>query len=280
MVGVEERTEHAAREARDHPAVTNVARAGMAAYGVVYTIIAWLAVQLVLGRPDGSASGQGAMQQLHHQPLGSVVLWLVAVGLSGLALWEIFQAVGGHRDTQGARRWAARAGSMGRTVVFAVLALLAIRTASGGSGAGSGSGSGSGSGGLTGRLVALPIGPALVIVASVGVAAVGVVSIVKAISHRWRRGLEAEARAGTLGKVVTVLARVGFVAHGASFILLAGMLGWSAITHDPQKPTGLDQAIVRLRDEPFGPALMLLVALGLGCYGIFHVLRAASLRAN
>jgi hypothetical protein len=278
VVGAEQRTEQAAREARDHPAVTGVARAGMAAYGVVYAIVAWLAAQLVLGSPDGAASGQGALEQVHDQPLGAVVLWLVAVGLGGLVVWEACQAVGGHRDEEGAHRWAARGVSAVRGVVFAVLAVLAVRTA-GGQG-GSSSGSGGGSGGVTGRLMALPVGPAIVVLIGLVVAAVGVFSIVHAVSDRWRRGLEPEARAGALGRLVTVLARVGFGARGVAFLVLAGMFVWSAVTHDPEKSGGLDQAIVRFRDEPFGPVLMLVVAVGLGCYGVFHVLRAAFLRGD
>ncbi|MBM7520429.1 DUF1206 domain-containing protein [Nocardioides nitrophenolicus] len=273
---MEQGTERAARETRDHPAVTGVARAGMAAYGVVYVIVGWLAAQLALGHPDGSASGQGALEQLRDQPLGAVVLWLVAVGLAGLVVWELCQAVGGHRDQEGARRWLARAVSAGRGVVFAVLAVLAVRTASGGGA----SGGGSGGGGLTGRLLALPVGPAMVVLVGLGIAGVGVFSIVHAMSDRWRRGVEPQARAGTLGSVVTALARIGFATRGVAFLVLAGMFAWSGVTHDPSKSGGLDQAIVRFRDEPYGPAAMVVVALGLGCYGLFHVLRAAFLRED
>lgn len=271
MGGTQQETEHAAREARDSPVVSVAARIGMAAYGVVYAIVAWLAAQLVLGRPDGSASGQGALQQVHEQPMGSVVLWLVAAGLSGLVVWEACQAIGGHRDAEGLRRWGARAVSAGRGVVFAVLAVLAVRVAGGHTGSG---------GGATGRLMELPIGPAVVVLIGLGTAAVGVFSIVHAVSDRWRRGLEPQARGGTLGSLVTALARIGFAARGAAFLVLAGMFVWSAVTHDPEKSGGLDQAIVRFRDEPYGPALMLVVAVGLGCYGIFHVLRAAFLRGD
>jgi len=268
----QQQTQQAAREARDQPAVTGVARAGMAAYGVVYLIVAWLAAQLVLGSPDGSASGQGALQEVRERPMGGVVLWLVAAGLGGLALWEGCQAVGGHRDADGLRRWGARATSAGRGVVFGVLAVLAVRVASGQAG--------SGGGGATGRLMSLPFGPAIVVLVGLAVAGVGVFSVAHAVSDRWRRGVEPEARSGALGRVVTALARVGFVTRGAAFLVLAGMFVWSAATHDPEKSAGLDQAIVRFRDEAFGPPLMLVVAAGLGCYGAFHVLRACFLRGE
>ena len=40
--------ERAAREARDHPVLDALARAGFVAYGVVYLLIGWLAAQLAL----------------------------------------------------------------------------------------------------------------------------------------------------------------------------------------------------------------------------------------
>lgn len=264
--------EQAARETRDHPAVTGVARAGMAAYGVVYVIVAWLAAHLALGSPEGSASGQGALRQVREQPMGAVVLWLVAIGLGGLVVWEAGQAIGGHREQDGLRRWGARAASAGRGLVFSVLAVLAVREASGHAD--------SGGGGATGRLMAWSAGPALVALIGVAIAGVGVFSIAHAVSDKWRRGIEPRARAGAFGDMVTVLARVGFVTRGVAFLVLAGMFVWSAATHDPQKSSGLDQAIVRFRDEPYGPALMLLLVAGLGCYGVFHVLRACFLRQD
>lgn len=271
MGDTQQQTEHAAREARDNAVVSVAARVGMAAYGMVYVIVAWLAAQLVLGDRAGSASGQGALQEVREQPMGAAVLWLVAAGLSGLAVWEACQAIGGHRDEEGLRRWGARAASAGRAVVFTVLAVLAVRVAGGHTGSG---------GGATGRLMELPIGPAVVVVVGLGIAGIGVVSIAHAFSDRWRRGLEPEARGGALGSLVTVLARIGFAARGAAFLVLAGMFVWSAVTHDPEKSGGLDQAIVRFRDEPYGPPLLLVVAAGLGCYGAFHVLRAGFLRGE
>ncbi|TNM39733.1 DUF1206 domain-containing protein [Nocardioides albidus] len=272
MADARDETEEAAREARDHPAVSGAARAGMAAYGVVYILIGWLAGQAALGRPTGSASGQGALEQVREQPLGAVVLWLAAAGLAGLVVWEACQAVGGHRDEDGLRRWAGRAASAGRGVVFGVLAVLAVRVASGHA-------SGSG-GGVTGRLMELPFGRTVVVLIALALAGVGVLSFVHVVTGRWRRGLDIEGRTGAVGRVVTVLARVGYVARGVAFLVLAGMFVWSAVTHDPSKSGGLDQAIARFRDEPFGPALMLVVAAGLACYGAFHIVRARFLRGG
>lgn len=268
-----------AREARDHPALDRAARAGMFAYGVLYVVVAWLAVQLAMRDGSGSASGEGALREVSQQPLGGLALWMSAAGFAALALWQVCQAVGGHRSEDGLRRWASRAGSAGRGAVFATLAVLSIRTATGGSGSGGSGGSG-GPRGVTVELMAQPFGPALVIGVGVGVAVMGANSIHKAVTDRWRKGLDADGRSGTVAGPLAVLARTGYVGRAIAFLTLAGLFVWAGVTHDAGKSGGLDQAIVRFRDEPYGTWLILLVAAGLACYGAFHVARAFFLRAS
>jgi hypothetical protein len=260
-----------AREARDHPALEWPARLGVAAYGVVYLLVAWLSAQLALGDREGNASAEGALHEIAKQPLGVVVLWVVAAGFAALAVYEVFQAIGGHRDRDGAKRWASRAGSAGRVVFFAALAVTSVRIVTGDSG-------GRGTDSYTAQLMQLPFGPVLVVAAGLVVAGFGVHSVVKGVTDRWRRELEARAHSGDTGTAFAVLARVGFVARGLAFVVVGGLLGWAGLTHDADKSGGLDQALLKLRDAPFGPALLLAVAVGFACYGAFNVVKAWYLR--
>lgn len=274
MSAQQDSAEAAARSARDHPALKWPARAGMFAYGVVYVIVAWLGGQLALGHRAGSASGSGALREIARQPLGAVSLWLAAAGFAALTVWQACQAVGGHRSSEGAKRWAGRLGSAVRTVVFGVLAVLAVRTATGTSGGGSGTG------GVTADLMGRPFGPALVMGVGGVVAVLGIVSIHTAVTDRWRKGLDGGGRRGTAAGAVTVLARAGYLSRGGAFLLIAGLFVWAGVTHDPGKSGGLDQAIVRLRDGWLGPWLMLAISAGLACYGAFHMVRAFYLRGS
>lgn len=261
------------REARDHPALEWPARLGMLAYGVVYLLVAWLAVQLALGQGGGKPTGKGALHELAQQPLGAVLLWLVAGGLAALALWEVCQVVVGHRDDDGLQRLGARAGSGCRAVVMGTLAVLAVRTALGDAGR-------SGSKGTTARLLSMPWGQALVVAIGLGVLVLAVVSVHRGLTDRWRKGVQMEGQTGEVGGVVAALARIGYVSRGVAFVVVGGLFVWAGWTHDADKGGGLDQAIVQLRDEPFGPWLMALVAVGLGCYGAFHLFRAWYLRST
>lgn len=264
----------AARDTRDHPVLDRLARAGFVAYGVVHVLIAWLAAHLAFGNSEGSASGQGALEEIAQKPLGATLLWLVAAGLAALAVWQACQAVGGHRDCDGAKRWVRRGGSASRAVVMGLLSVLSVRTALGDAGGGFGGG-----GGSTGALMRQPYGEVLVLLAAAVVALVAVLSARRGLGDGWRRDVEVEGRTGHTGSVVEVLARSGYVSRAVAFAVISVLLVRAAIEERP-RDAGLDQAIVRLRDEPMGPWLILVVAIGLGCFGLHHVARAWYLRAD
>lgn len=265
--------EQEAREARDNRALSWMARLGFTMYGVVYVVVAVLAVQLAVGDASGHASGQGALHELAAQPWGEVALVITAVALAALAVWEVCQAVGGHTDRDGLERVGSRLGSAGRAVVFGTLSVLATQVVLGES-------SGGGTDGYTARLMQLPLGPWIVGAVGLGIAALGINSIHKGLSDRWRRDLEWQARTGDSGTALALLARTGYCARGLAFCLIGGLFVWAGLTHDSDKSAGLDQALRELRDAPYGPWLLGAIAVGLGAYGLFNIAKAWVLRPS
>src|SRR4029453_6219251 len=77
-----------ARGAANSDALEHLARVGLIAYGVVHLLVAWLALQLAWGGGGKSADHSGAMSPLAQQPLGKPLLWVLAVGLIALAVWQ------------------------------------------------------------------------------------------------------------------------------------------------------------------------------------------------
>src|SRR4051794_40773486 len=102
-----------------------LARAGFVARGVVYAIIGILAIKLAFGAGGKTTDQQGAMQTLAHQPFGTVLLVLLAIGLGGYALWRFVHAALGHgperSDSKGDRLSALCSG-----LVYAGLCVLAV----------------------------------------------------------------------------------------------------------------------------------------------------------
>ena len=68
------------------------ARFGIAARGVVYIVIGVLAIKLALGDGGKAADQQGALRTIADQPLGTMLLAIVAFGLLGYSSWRLLRA--------------------------------------------------------------------------------------------------------------------------------------------------------------------------------------------
>ena len=90
-----EETKQQAEDAvrRASPWVDRLARVGYTAKGVVYATIGVLAMREAL-RLGGTTTGVGgAMQSMGPQPLGGLLLIVLAAGLAGYALWKLIQGI-------------------------------------------------------------------------------------------------------------------------------------------------------------------------------------------
>ena len=75
---------------------------GLVSYGLLHLVLAWIAIRIVLWN-RGDASSEGALSQLRKQPLGEVLLWVMAIGLFTLTLWQAVEATIG-RDAAKSRQ--------------------------------------------------------------------------------------------------------------------------------------------------------------------------------
>jgi hypothetical protein len=253
----------ARRRADDSDWMDHAVRVGLVSYGVVHLLLAWLAVRLAFGDSGGSASSQGALQQLAKAPVGRVSLYVVAVGFLALVVWQAMEALWGHRDRDGAARVRKRLTSAGKVVVYAVLAGSAFKTATG-----SGSGGG-GTHGITARLMSLPAGPLLV--GAVGLAILGIAGAIafRGIAETFKDELETEGQTGKDGGAYVLLGKIGHVSKAVAIAIVGALFLYAAFTHDPNKSGGLDQALRTLLQQPLGTPLLVVIALGLACYGLF-----------
>src|SRR5690348_14342349 len=90
------RPSHKARHASRGQGARALARTGLAARGILYILIGWVAVLVAFGQTSGNQANQaGALELLAKQPLGLVLLWLLGVGFAGYALWRLSEAAFG-----------------------------------------------------------------------------------------------------------------------------------------------------------------------------------------
>src|ERR1700712_2752507 len=122
------------RRVEDSKAFATLVRIGLIDYGLIHLLVAWIAIQLAWTGTNQQASQQGAFRQMASNPVGDVVVWITALGLFALALWQIFEAIWGYQDVEkGRKRVMKRVGSASRAVVYIALGVSPATTAAGAS---------------------------------------------------------------------------------------------------------------------------------------------------
>lgn len=249
----------AGREVRQNPAYNLLVTVGLICYGVVHLLIAWTAVQLAWGGGGGQeASSNGALKELAAQPFGRVLLVVVAVGLLTLVVWQVLEATIGHTRFAGGKRTVKRLSSVAKAVVYAALGVSAARTALTASSGGSSEET------LTQRLMSAPAGAALVGLVGLVIAIVGVVQVVRGVRRTFLEDLD-----GGVSKAQQGLGVAGYAAKGITFVVVGGLFALAALTVDPEKAGGMDDALRTLREQPFGPYLLTVMAAGIACFGLY-----------
>lgn len=234
-------------------------RLGLISYGLVSIVTAGLALQ-VAGGGDARASSAGALREVSSQPLGVVLVWSMSVGMLVLALWQVVEAaLGGANGT----RWTRRVSSLGRATTYAFLGFLALGTATG---ADRQDNVGSA---LTAQILdlrfgRLPVGVLLIVAVGMAVVAVGVSQILRGVRRRFTEDLTREA-----GRPTIVFGVVGLTAKGLVLTMIGSLLVAAAVTRDPSDVGGMDVALARLEDQAFGPLLLVVMAGGLACFGLY-----------
>lgn len=249
-------------KADQSPILDHAVRAGLVSYGIVHLLIAWLAVRIAFGDSQGSASSQGALSELAKTGPGRISLYVVVVGFLALVVWQVLETILGGRDKEGAKQALYRLRCAAKAVVYAVLGISSLKVA-----LGSGGGSGD-TDSMTSKLMSAPGGQVLVGAVGLGVLAVAGAFVYIGFSESFMKKLNA-GQAGTSGRALVLLGKAGYVSKGVAFVIVGILFGWAAVTHDAQKSGGLDQALHKVLQQPFGSPMLILIAIGIACYGLF-----------
>jgi hypothetical protein len=258
----------AARQADNSDALDLVIRVGLVAYGIVHLLIGWLALQIAFGEKSKNASGSGALEYLAKQPLGGVLIWVVALGMVALVVWRLLEAWQDWRVKDGADQVKGVVAQLFKGVLYAVLALAALQVALGQSGGGSGTT------GLTQTLLQMPAGQLIVGAIGLGIVGYGGYYVYQGWTDKFLAKLHGGSSNPDVSKAYRLTGKAGYLGKGVAIAVIGALFVYAAITHDAEKSAGLDQALSTISQQPFGQVLLALVALGIACYGIFAFARA------
>ena len=255
--------ERLGRKADDSNLLDHAVRVGLVSYGVVHLLLAWLAVQLALGDRSGQTSNTGALHELAQSGLGRGSLYVVAAGFAALVVWQLLEVVVGHRDEEGKKRWWKRFVSAVKVGIYGTIGYSALDIATGSDTQGGGTDT------WTAKLMSMPFGVWLVAAVGLVVAGVGLALVYRGWAEKFLTKLDVQGKSGQAGRAYTLFGKAGYTAKGIALVIIGLLFLSAAWTHDPDKSGGLDQALSKLLQQPFGSPMLLAVAAGIACYGLF-----------
>jgi hypothetical protein len=253
----------ARRAARSDP-VKLLGRLGLAARAVIYLLLGWIALLLAFGKRHPEADQRGAMQEVVRHSGGFILLWAIAIGLSGYALWRwseaAFGVVGEGRD------WKPRVQSAFRGTVYAFFAVSAFNLLAHAHSSKSQAGQ---SELLTARAMTHRGGRVLVGIVGAIVIVVGLALVYEGVTRKFKKFFDLAEMSPASRRVVWILGTIGTTARGVVFALTGYFVLQAAWKYQPQKARGLDGALRTVANSTSGRWLVGLVAVGLIIFGLY-----------
>ena len=239
-------------------AFRRTARAGYAVSGLLHVLIGIIALSTAFG-VAGRADQTGALRAIASVPAGFVLLWAMVVALLALALWRVANGFTVH-ETDLRKRWTRRLSEWGQAIGYLAIALLAAGVAVDGR-------AGGGAEAITAQLLAVPGGVVLIVAVGLAVLGGGIWFIVKGVLRRFLTDLKTPPT--RVRPAIEAFGVFGHVAKGLALAVLGILIVVAAVTADPQRAGGLDQAFSALATLPFGAVLIGLVGVGFIAYGVY-----------
>jgi hypothetical protein len=250
----------AAREAGNSKVVEWGARLGYVTVGLIHLLIAWIALKVAWGIGGGSkkADTSGALQTLSSSGGGVVLLWICVVGFLLLAVWQLFEAALGFGETADRLKAAAK----GVTYLFFAWSTFKV-------GQGASSSAEKQTEDFTATLMGSPGGRLLVGVVGLVVLGIAGYHVYKGWTKKFLEDLREDP-----GQWAVTAGRIGYIAKGVALVIVGFFFLVAAWKADPDKAQGLDGALKTVKDQPFGPFLLTLVAAGIAAYGVYSFARS------
>lgn len=239
-------------------------RAGFVARGVIYLLIAWISLLIALKHDALQADRTGALQLVAGNSFGALLLWLLAVGFAGMALWRLSQCV--YPSPPEGRGVGSRLGSLARAVLYAaacastlVFVLEHRMTGS----------SDQASQDFTARAMAHSGGVVLVALVGIGLIIAGLGQIWRGLRRSFAKNLKLSTMTARKRRLVVGFGAVGYCARGVVFAAIGAFMLDAAVSFDPHRAKGIDSTLRSFAAASYGPLLLILMAVGLAAFGVY-----------
>jgi hypothetical protein len=240
-------------------------QAGLIARGLVYCLLAVVAVQVAAGGRDQSLDRDGALRLVARQRVGSVLLGALALGFAAYALWRFGEAA------LGRHQWPTRLLHVGRGLLYCAFTYTAVQLLLGRD---SESGSDDQARTWSARAMEQTGGRWAVGIAGAICVVGGVALFWRGATHTFEKKLRTHEMRGWQRRWLPWLGTAGHAARGVVLGLIGAFVIRAAVRFDPREAVGVDGALHQVAARPYGTAALVVVAAGLACYGLYSFVEA------
>lgn len=236
-------------------------RLGYAARGLTYILLGVIA----LGTSGKAVAGaHGAFDYLRDMPLGTPLLWVVALGLLAYAIFRLLAGVANlenHEDD--AMGLGKRVGEIVSGIIHLFLAYAAYKFATGMQSSSAGEGGGQA---MARPVMDFELGAVLIGLGGLGMLAAAIMQAKHAATGDFMKHI-----AGQAPKAVEGVGRAGHAARAVVFAIIGWSLVRAAWLNSEGAVKGMGEALLSLRDNG---VIYTLVAIGLLMFGAFSLVTA------
>jgi Domain of Unknown Function (DUF1206) len=262
--------EHAARVAKHSDTLEALARLGFIGFGLTHLVLAWIAVRIAFGRPPSEGDQIGAFAVLRQHPVGTVLLAIVAVGLTATALWQALEAAVGHAHEESAAMLRERLFSGARALGYGLFAFYAAKLVLHPAAPGAATDKQQ----AAGTLLGVPGGQLLVGAIGIGVVAVGLGLGWYGLTRHFERHLRTGSMTPSGRHALGLLGAIGYAAKAVAYAIAGVLVVIAAVRYDASQSRGLDAALQTLSEHVWGHGLLLVIATGIAAFGLFAIAQA------
>jgi len=256
---------------REHPGITLIGRIGWLAKGVVYLVAGVLAVLVTLRslgwKPQtdsGEASPTGAIKEVAEHGFGGPVLIALALGLLVYSGWRLVSAaMPGPTEP---KTIVLRIAYVVSAIMYATFAFTAFKLVTQHPSKANGNSTVSD---ISKSIMSHAGGRILVGLAGAVLIGAGIYRANKGRKEDVTQELDMTGFSAERHEWTRRLGAIGEIGRGVALLMIGFFLIRSATTYDPSQATGLDGALRRAAEHSWSRALVVVVAVGFVCYGVF-----------